>query len=1109
MMDNKRLATFALASLLLMVTAVVNAAGAAQTSPAPRAPTQEHQVYLPLVARNHPPPPPVYHIYADPADLDWLAQAPYRDETIPAAFVHERSWEVDVRYRGDTARLMPKKCWKVFFPGSDLFQSQEELNLNADYVDQTLLRSYVGYDLFGRAGVPAPRADYARLYINDEYYGIFSQVEQVDELFLHRQGIEIHGNLYKPFYGGLHALDYIQDPEQREWWYRWYYPKKTNRGSGIEDVVAFIELINYTLDEQFPETIAAALDVNGWLDWYAVNILLGNFEMMEKNYYIYHDLSAGHWTILPWDVDLALGHNANAGGGGYGHLLDTELSWDNPIDSGTQESKKVDGKWNPLIDRMMDAPEFRSFHCRRLSELMADEFSPAEMFPSIDAAFTHIRPWAEADPHRWQPDGFQFSDGPDELKTYVANRIQFLQGEMPGFCPDLTVPLTVNEFMAENTATLADEAGDYDDWIEIYNSSSTLTWNLGGMYLTNDVASLTGNPTKWRIPDDTPVEPGGVALFWADGEEGEGPQHANFTLNAGGGQIGLFDRDVFGNAPISTLAYAAQAADLSYGRFPDGGENWQSFATPTPGWRNEGRPPSISGTARAPLSPGSGDTVNVITFISDDGTVIAATLWLRVFEPGASPPDYQPTPMYDDGAHGDGGAGDNIYGAFIPPHSDGDWVEYYVEAQDDAGMVSVDRPGWPQGDAASLTFLIGGGYRYIVGWERPPLYINELMALNTRTLEDESGDHDDWIELYNAGTVDIDLGGMYFSNNIGLTAQFTIPTGITVPAGGYLILWADGDGENGHLNFKLSGAGEYVGLFDSQAGHYAPIDAVYYDPQTPDVSWGRFPDGSDEWRAMDAPTPGESNRLQPPQFSQVTRAPVWPGAGVTVTAVVTAGNPIASVMLWYDAGSGFQAAPMVEAGSPRLYTAHIPSQPEGALVSYYLESLDSVGQRTLHPADAPAVAHRYLVGYAPAAVTVNEFLAANRAVNQDEAGEYDDWLELYNSGEVAAVLDGMYLTDDLSQPKKWQLPPGTVIPPGGYLLVWCDRDTGQGPLHANFKLDRDGEEIGLFADDAHANVPLEMIVFGPQQEDVSYGRRPDGADTWEFLDPPTPGESNE
>ncbi len=238
MMGGKTPLVLAIAGLLFVVTtaATAGAAGATHTSSSPQPASQDHYLYLPLIMGDYPPAPPTYHLYADPEDLDWLAQDPYRDETIPAVFVHKRSWDVDLRYRGDTARLMPKKSWKVFFPGSDPFPtleglSQEELNLNADYVDQTLLRSYIGYDLFARVGVPTPRAGYARLYINDEYYGLFSQVEQVDERFLHRHGIELHGNLYKPFYGNLGALDHIEDPEEREWWYRYYYPKKTNRES--------------------------------------------------------------------------------------------------------------------------------------------------------------------------------------------------------------------------------------------------------------------------------------------------------------------------------------------------------------------------------------------------------------------------------------------------------------------------------------------------------------------------------------------------------------------------------------------------------------------------------------------------------------------------------------------------------------------------------------------------------------------------------------------------------------------------------------------------------------------------------------------------------------
>ena len=167
-----------------------------------------------------------------------------------------------------------------------------------------------------------------------------------------------------------------------------------------------------------------------------------------------------------------------------------------------------------------------------------------------------------------------------------------------------------------------------------------------------------------------------------------------------------------------------------------------------------------------------------------------------------------------------------------------------------------------------------------------------------------------------------------------------------------------------------------------------------------------------------------------------------------------------------------------------------------------------MGQRTRHPAAAPGAAHRYLVGYAPPSVLINEFLSDNESVNLDGAGEYDDWVELYNHEAVTVTLDGMYLSDDLDTPQQWRFPVGTTIPPEGYLLVWCDRDIGQGPLHADLKLSRHGEAIGLFDSTAHGSVPVDIIVFGPQHKNISYGRQPDGSDSWSFLDPPTPEASN-
>ena len=1034
-------------------------------------------IYLPLVLKQHPAPLTLYQIFAEPDDLDWLATEPYRDETIPAVFVDERSWDVDLRYRGDTSRLMPKKCWKLFFPGSDLFQGQEELNLNADYIDPSLLRSAVGYDFLHRAGVPAPQAGYARLNINDVYYGLFSQVEQIDERFLYRTGINSHGNLYKPNYGSLHRLSY-SDPDERLWWYRYYYPKKTYRDSGIDDLITFVEVINMTSDEAFPAAIAGTLDVNAWLDWYAANILLGNFEMLEKNYYLYHDLSRDRWIIMSWDVDLALGHNYECHAGG---LFDEAISWDNFIDGGTHEHQKCDGKWNALVDRMMGVPEFRYFYGRRLVEMMEGPFSPAQMFPRIDAFYEEIRVYGDSDPTRWWPPGFTFSDGPEELKTYVTNRRTWLYMNLPAFMPDLHPPLVLNEMMAHNVTTVADEAGDYDPWLEIYNTSETLTWDLGGMYLSDD----PNHQPKWSIPDNTLLGPQESLFIWVDGEPQEGALHTNFSLQAGGGTLDLWDRTIFGNAPIFNETYGVQAADVAYGRIPDGTGAWQALSSPTPGWRNAGRPPVITGTAHAPEHPSVNTSLAVSTTVLDEGPVTVRA-WYRAYSALDDPPGYTAVSLSP--------VGDNRYAGVLPGYASPVWIDYYIEAVDEAGMVAVDRPGWPHGD-----------YRAVAGSEPLPLKLNELMAVNASTLEDAQGNTPDWIEIYNAGSTDLDLGGMYLTDDPLLLTRSQIPAGTVVPAHGYRLLWADGQGVGDHLTFKLSGAGEALVLYDRADRGYAPVDAVYFDPQTPDVSWGRYPDGEAAWYAMVSPTPGAANRLLPPVFREVTRTPRWPGGGAaaSVTAVISSGLPLASTKLWVETGVGPQSVASLEGDA--TYTAQLPVQPDGTLVAYYLEAVDVAGQRTFYPPDAPDFMERYRVGYTPPAVVINEFLASNTRVNADEAGEYEDWVELYNAGAAPVSLGGLYLTDNLTHPAKWAFPASTELAAGAHLLVWCDNDAGQGPYHAGFKLDRDGEALGIFDADA---IPLDWLVFETQQTDISYGRRPDGGDAWGVFSVPTPGGAN-
>ncbi|MGI9242492.1 MAG: lamin tail domain-containing protein, partial [Verrucomicrobiales bacterium] len=146
-------------------------------------------------------------------------------------------------------------------------------------------------------------------------------------------------------------------------------------------------------------------------------------------------------------------------------------------------------------------------------------------------------------------------------------------------------------------------------------------------------------------------------------------------------------------------------------------------------------------------------------------------------------------------------------------------------------------------------------------------------------------------------------------------------------------------------------------------------------------------------------------------------------------------------------------------------------------------------------------------------VTINEWMASNDGAVADPAdGDFDDWFELYNSGEETVDLSGFSLTDDLSDPGKFAIPPGTVITARNYLIVWADGEPDQGlpggDLHANFSLNASGEAIGLFAPDG---TQVDAVEFGAQTDNSSEGRWPDGETGEEFFPQrsPTPGYRND
>lgn len=142
-----------------------------------------------------------------------------------------------------------------------------------------------------------------------------------------------------------------------------------------------------------------------------------------------------------------------------------------------------------------------------------------------------------------------------------------------------------------------------------------------------------------------------------------------------------------------------------------------------------------------------------------------------------------------------------------------------------------------------------------------PVVINEFMAANSKTITDPQGENEDWIELHNVTDAPVSLTGRYLTDESDNPRKWAFPDGTTIPAGGYLLVWADEDGNAPlglHANFKLEKSGEKILLIDTDEKLNAVLDSVTYGEQEADVSFGRSAADADVFVKM-SPTPAKAN----------------------------------------------------------------------------------------------------------------------------------------------------------------------------------------------------------------------------------------------------------
>ncbi|MCB0837324.1 MAG: CotH kinase family protein [Bacteroidetes bacterium] len=169
---------------------------------------------------------------------------------------------------------------------------------------------------------------------------------------------------------------------------------------------------------------------------------------------------------------------------------------------------------------------------------------------------------------------------------------------------------------------------------------------------------------------------------------------------------------------------------------------------------------------------------------------------------------------------------------------------------------------------------------------------------------------------------------------------------------------------------------------------------------------------------------------------------------------------------------------------------------DSANVSYYIYAEhDSAGRFFPSRAQHEFLTIKVIDTTRLPSIVINELMADNVSTVSDEEEEFEDWVELYNRSDKDISMSGYHLSDDLSEPEKWAFP-DTIIPSGEFLIVWLDEEDDEPGLHANFRLDKSGEELILTG-----GGEKDSVHFPSQLADISWGRFPNGVGSFASMNP--------
>lgn len=432
-----------------------------------------------------------YRLELAPEVLEALDRNPRSDEERPARFIARGgTWDVLVRYRGNSSRGWPKKSWRVEFPEGTLFDGRRKLNLLAQWKDHTMLVEKMGYDLLAAMHVPAPRAKFVRLTVNGQYRGVFLDLERVDKDFVRNHGFpDKDPDIYRCG---------RKDCEMKLWREEFQTPfeKKTNETEVTGWLDAFLCAVNAAREPDLVDVLEERIELEIHLRTMVMDALLSNDVVEDSRSYLVFDGFTGRALYVPWDLNNSTTKWQPGSGLGSDPEFEHPLFLYSALDPWSEAKWlwRLDDdpshRWHPLSsnlnNRIVFHPELRERLLDRLEQALEQLFRPDVMHAWLDANHALIEPHVHGDP---EISVEHFLLGPTYLRKYVATRIPFLRREiarMRALPRDLQI---VQVDPAAGTVVL----GNLGD-TPIYTGTAVLSTNLRRRPLVPNVPGRTLAP---------------------------------------------------------------------------------------------------------------------------------------------------------------------------------------------------------------------------------------------------------------------------------------------------------------------------------------------------------------------------------------------------------------------------------------------------------------------------------------------------------------------------------------------------------------------------------------------------------------------------------------